>query len=118
MAQDKLYYVGVINDDNTISLVTDIKGKSAEWDKDKAPMDFSSKTKAADISNGLLANGFPALVIETRFRLLGQFNTPNKEDDDNQGGGEGAPAAVRVLVPDYDDDYDDDMFIQSPGRSR
>ena len=82
MAQDKFYYVGVVNDDNTLSLITKIKGKSAEWDKDEVPMDFSSKTKAADISNGLLANGFPAFVIESKFKLLGQFAAPNKDDDD------------------------------------
>lgn len=95
MAKEKYYYVGVIGSGNDLTLVTDIKNKSAEWSRNKMPMDFP-KARASDISEGLCANMIAAVVIESRFKLLKQFGTP----DQGEGQGESEEADDEpILTP-------------------
>lgn len=63
------YYVGVKTAEG-ITLVTSRspKDKSAEWDRDKIPLEMP-RLVAEDLSWGLFLNGFPAFVIRSYFPL-------------------------------------------------
>lgn len=66
------YYVGVCTD-SKIKLVTSIErsGWIAHWDMDKKPQAFAQQI-AKEIIDGLVANGFTAVIVTSLLELISQ----------------------------------------------
>lgn len=74
----KYYYVGVL-EDRKLCMVTSINNteRNAYWEDDKKPYSMPLPM-AKDIQQGLLLNGFVAVVIQSSLELLCQFHKANK----------------------------------------
>lgn len=72
MAQKKYHYYVLVCTNYGAVFVTNVLPKNtAEWDKEKAPMEFT-KSYAEDIYIGLSANGFLAYLVTSKWEITNQ----------------------------------------------
>ena len=86
MAKKKTYYYVLVMTNYGPVFVTKVYRKTAEWQKDKAPLELS-KEWANDIALGLTLNGYPAFVVAQPWEVemhpyryeIGEFKWEKKE---------------------------------------
>lgn len=64
----KYYYVQVIAQ-NKLKFITSIDKHISYWEDDKDFKEFSTKSYATEIANGLCLNGYYAFVVESLYKL-------------------------------------------------